>query len=322
MSFPKIPNISPHITLTRDDAINLLLTSIAMEEIGLSHILNAEGEKIQYVVGTLQGKTLGRSPTIEEVILVDKSVKAMLDSAIRKELLLHSKLEAILNMPFKSKPRPVEDPFGLMNEMGAKGWTVPGGLAGLSSDPLGPTGDRMAGAAYDEMEAAEDIAVEAAEAVDPPGGRRSQISSATATASGAFAFVSRSGGTIDVDSEGSAIQFTDSLDSENIDIAMMDQLVILQSGSYMINYMINMAAAPIGVIGACLTHNSMRIPASEIHPFQPTPMLQHTVVLRLAVDDVITLQLFGTEECIQLAEGAGATMSIVQLNARADIHAR
>lgn len=47
MSLPNIPDIDPLISLNRCDAINLLLSSIAMEEIGLSHILNAEGEKLQ-----------------------------------------------------------------------------------------------------------------------------------------------------------------------------------------------------------------------------------------------------------------------------------
>ncbi|WP_340024819.1 hypothetical protein MHI24_06755 [Paenibacillus sp. FSL K6-1096] len=55
MSNPNIPNISPTVTLTRDDVINLLLSSIAMEELALAHIINAEGEKIQFVLGTLTG---------------------------------------------------------------------------------------------------------------------------------------------------------------------------------------------------------------------------------------------------------------------------
>jgi len=55
MSQANIPNMTPNVNVDREDAINLLLASIAMEELGLSHILNAQGEKLQYVLGTLQG---------------------------------------------------------------------------------------------------------------------------------------------------------------------------------------------------------------------------------------------------------------------------
>ena len=51
MSLPSFPNIDPPIQ--REDAVNQILSSIAMEELGLSHILNAEGEKLQYILGTL-----------------------------------------------------------------------------------------------------------------------------------------------------------------------------------------------------------------------------------------------------------------------------
>jgi len=37
--------------IKREDAISQIISSIAMEELGLSHILNAEGEKIQFVLG-------------------------------------------------------------------------------------------------------------------------------------------------------------------------------------------------------------------------------------------------------------------------------
>jgi hypothetical protein len=50
MSLPNIPNITPIIDIDREEAITMLLASIAMEEMGLSHFINAEGEKIQYVL--------------------------------------------------------------------------------------------------------------------------------------------------------------------------------------------------------------------------------------------------------------------------------
>mgnify|MGYP001543905579 CR=1 FL=1 len=53
MSLPSFPVVNPPIE--REDAVNQILSSIAMEELGLSHILNAEGEKLQYILGTLPG---------------------------------------------------------------------------------------------------------------------------------------------------------------------------------------------------------------------------------------------------------------------------
>ena len=49
MSLPSFPVVNPPIE--REDAVNQILSSIAMEELGLSHILNAEGEKLQYILG-------------------------------------------------------------------------------------------------------------------------------------------------------------------------------------------------------------------------------------------------------------------------------
>ncbi|CAM3805350.1 hypothetical protein [Mesobacillus zeae] len=70
MSQANIPNIPPIITIDRDDAINLLLASVALEELGLAHILNAEGEKIQFAVGTLPGLT-GATATIADLLASD-----------------------------------------------------------------------------------------------------------------------------------------------------------------------------------------------------------------------------------------------------------
>ncbi|WP_179885225.1 hypothetical protein [Bacillus cereus] len=46
MSQANIPNITPTVSLTREESVNLILSSIALQELGLAHIINAEGEKI------------------------------------------------------------------------------------------------------------------------------------------------------------------------------------------------------------------------------------------------------------------------------------
>lgn len=111
LTFPNIPSVTPTISITRDDALNLLLSSIAFEELGLSHIINAEGEKIQYVLGTIPGLS-GLPATIAEVLAVDQSVKNTLDTTIRKELLLQAKLESVLSAPTLLGPTGATGPTG------------------------------------------------------------------------------------------------------------------------------------------------------------------------------------------------------------------
>lgn len=93
MSFPNIPDVNPDISITIEEAINLLLASIAFEELGLAHIINAEAEKIQYVLGTIDGQSVPEPPTIDELLKIDRSVDRMLKSVIKKEMLLQFKLE-------------------------------------------------------------------------------------------------------------------------------------------------------------------------------------------------------------------------------------
>ncbi|MDI1451571.1 hypothetical protein QHF85_46445, partial [Polyangium sp. 6x1] len=50
MSNVTIPAFNNLPDFQREDVASLVLVSIAMEEMGLSHILNAEGEKIQWIL--------------------------------------------------------------------------------------------------------------------------------------------------------------------------------------------------------------------------------------------------------------------------------
>ena len=90
MSLPSFPNIDPPIK--REDAVNQILSSIAMEELGMSHILNAEGEKLQYILGTLPGLS-GPAATVKDVLNANGSVKDLLETATQNQLLLKSKMQ-------------------------------------------------------------------------------------------------------------------------------------------------------------------------------------------------------------------------------------
>ena len=134
MSQPNIPNISPAITLTRDDAINLLLASIAMEELGLAHIINAEGEKIQYALGTIPGLT--PASKLENILEVNESVQETLNLAVKKEILLNSKLKQVTQ---------ISSATGATGITGATGPTGATGATGITG-PTGPTGAGATGA--------------------------------------------------------------------------------------------------------------------------------------------------------------------------------
>ncbi|WP_163093918.1 BclA C-terminal domain-containing protein [Bacillus velezensis] len=144
MSQPNLPNITPVVTLSRDDTINLLLSSIAMEELGMAHILNAEGEKIQYALGTIPGLT-GPPSSLADILNLNESVRDTLDSLMKQELLLGSKLDSISNIPTLAGPTGATGPTGPAGgPPGPTGAIGPAGATGPTG-PTGPTGVTGAG---------------------------------------------------------------------------------------------------------------------------------------------------------------------------------
>lgn len=97
MSQASIPNITPEISITLEDSVNLLLASIALEELALAHIINAEGEKIQYIIGTLPGVTPPEVPSLSTLLTINDSVRKTLQSVIAKEIILNFKMENVLD---------------------------------------------------------------------------------------------------------------------------------------------------------------------------------------------------------------------------------
>lgn len=72
-------------TTTRTQAITDIIESVALEETALSHILNAEGEKIQKMVAM-------ENVTPEVLLATNKSVESMVNAVSRLEMILQSKL--------------------------------------------------------------------------------------------------------------------------------------------------------------------------------------------------------------------------------------
>lgn len=129
MSMPSFKGLVPK-NLGRKEAINLLLASIAAEELGLAHIINAEAEKIQFVVGTLHRHHDDEHhrhhdhhrphhkedcipdkedqedccfkdfpcPSLRDLLKINKSVEKVLRTVVKKEIILQFKLSEVLEL--------------------------------------------------------------------------------------------------------------------------------------------------------------------------------------------------------------------------------
>ncbi|MCH4284660.1 MULTISPECIES: hypothetical protein [Bacillota] len=73
---------------TGEQAITDLIESIAMQERALSHILNAESEKMQTVIN-MEGVTA------QQLLQLNRSVEQMVNTATRLETILQTKLELV-----------------------------------------------------------------------------------------------------------------------------------------------------------------------------------------------------------------------------------
>ena len=88
MSMPIIAAPANPIVMTQ--AVTDLIESIALEETALSHILNAEGEKLQRVIAM-------HDVDFCQLMETNESVNSMVTSVSHLESLLKDKLEFITN---------------------------------------------------------------------------------------------------------------------------------------------------------------------------------------------------------------------------------
>ncbi len=91
MGMPNIPNIKAEFDLDFKESLKLLMTSIALEEISLSHILNAEGEKIQKF---LSFDDISK----HDILKLNDSVNVFLGNLSDKNQVLFDKLSTVKDL--------------------------------------------------------------------------------------------------------------------------------------------------------------------------------------------------------------------------------
>lgn len=82
-------------------AASSILQSIALQEAGLAHIINAEGEKLQKVISM-------ECVDVDDLLAVNKSVENMIDKITALEIILRDKLKSVIPLleDCKENPRP------------------------------------------------------------------------------------------------------------------------------------------------------------------------------------------------------------------------
>lgn len=98
MSAPTFPHGPNGGNANREQAAIAVLFSIAAEELGLAHILNAEGEKIQAAVGTLHEGDTAIANTITDLVDIDCSVQQTVEAVLLKNIVLELKFTNVLRL--------------------------------------------------------------------------------------------------------------------------------------------------------------------------------------------------------------------------------
>ena len=285
LSQPSFPN-NPDIT--RDDAVNQILSSVAMEELGLSHIINAEGEKLQYILGTLPGIT-GPAASIEDLLDANQSVQDLLQNASYNQLLLRSKMQQALaasEMTGTTGPTGPEGPVGPLGPAGAQGPagdTGPEGPAGAT----GPTGSAGPAGAVG------------------PTGTNTTATSAFAYASGTALTASLTGTPVPLPS-GQILPTGITVDGT------YTTFTVAIAGRYRIAYAVNTTVALL--LTTRIMINGVSSTASTVAPILSLSNYSTEILADLTAGSTVQLQTVGASINLTLATGAGATMMITQLS--------
>ena len=295
MSMPTFPKNDP--PLTREGSLNEIISSIAAEELSLSHLLNVEGEKLQYVLGTMPG--LDEAASLDEVMQVNKSVKDTLSGIMEQQMALTSKLGAVLKaptLPGPEGPMGVEGPEGpegpAEGEAGPDGPDGPDGAEG----PTGPTGPTGA-----------------------PGPNPTAIAAYAANTRG------NSIGLGDDDfigfSDVSVVCPELFLGDSSSMLGGKSVFCPQKAGTYQISYRVTLSVPSVQPVGTRLSISSTDDYEGVIAPTVGARQFECTITLALPERTTIELQAYSTTpsipgmDSVQLASGAsGASMLVVRLS--------
>ena len=346
MSMPTFPQMDP--PLTREGSLNEIISSIAAEELSLSHILNAEGEKLQYVLGTLPG--LEDAASFEEVMKVNRSVQDTLADVMEQQTLLAAKLSAAMKAPVLPGPAgaagpagptgPAEGPAGPTGPTGPTGAEGPAGAAGPTgptgpdgpqgaagvmgnpgpagetgpAGPAGPTGPAgVAGPAGAEGPAGLPGAAGATGPAGPTGATSPGLTAAFAA--------NTQGSTIAVAVGGTPIALPNAqvLPSGITANSGNTVFTVAGAGTYQISYHVNTTLAL--QMGTRLVINGVNNAASTLSPALPPALprssFENQITVKLPANSTISLQMYPPAlagAAILVGGGAGASLSIIWLD--------
>lgn len=278
MSLPRFPSTPD---LTRQEAINQVIASIASEELALSHIINTEGEKIQYAIGSIPG--LAEGSTTAQVSEVNNSAVNMLGTVLENQIVLTGKLTQALQAPAFLGPTGPAGPTGPVGDAGAIGPAGPTGNAGAAG-AAGPAG---------------------APAPTPPPSATAGFAANTA------------GGFITVLVAGTDISFP-SVQLLSPDISLTNGNTLFKvstSGVYRISYHVNTTAAVL--LGTRLLINNGIIPQSIIPPALSLSQFYNEIEVSLSAGAEIRLQMYAPLSigaATLLGNSLGASMMIIRLS--------
>lgn len=322
MSMPTFPKNDP--PLSREGSLNEIIASIAAEELSLSHILNAEGEKLQYVLGTLPG--LDEAASLDEVLQVNQSVKDTLSGIMEQQMMLSTKLGAALKaptVPGPAGPAGPTGPAGVTGATGADGPAGPAGPAGAAgadgptgpagaAGPAGPTGAAGPRGATPEGEV-RNGAVGPTGAAGPTG-----PTGPNPTAAAVFA-ANTQGPVINVTSYSGAVIPLPDGQVMSPEITANPENTVFQvnkKGLYLLSYRVNLTQP--AQVGTKLPINNIPRTTSSVTPTVPTASFENQYTHLLSAGDTIQLQLWaaplpGLSPKAQTVTLAGASLSIILL---------